>query len=186
LDLGLAQKYGFAVGDRILKINSREITSSSEFQKKIKSVANPTFQIEYKPKFGPQRTRSITLPSPDTYFGASTEPQNIALVKPGSSIASISRGPNTVFCSASINKEGSTLFVNFILDSQMPSRKTPVGIKIIDKTSNKVLGDAVEEVPLSGGNPSLISRSFGVSSNPSRVQVIVGFEKQQFGFEFQN
>ncbi len=183
---GLAQKYGFKVGDKITKINGKEISTSSEFQKKMRAPSSPTMQIEYKNKNGTLNVRNIQFATDTVKFGASTEPQNVELVRNSSSVAFVNHGPFTIYGSVSINKEGSTIFLNLILDSEVRMARTQVNFKVINSENKKVLGTNEETLDALGLSPTLVSRSFNISDVPSSVTVSLALEKQHFTFEFKN
>ncbi len=181
----IAQKYGFRIGDLILKINGKDISGATEFERRI-NLLPPSVEIEYKSR-GVLNKKYINLNESRPRFGGTTFTQNIAQIKISSpSIVSITKGLITVFASCSQDKEKHDLFVNFIVDSEITHVASKAVATVWQKNPKKLIGSSQETVDALGAKPILVSRKFSLTSvPPGGLLIILALEKQQFAFEFQ-
>lgn len=180
-----AAKYGFKVGDRILKLNGREVKSFVEFEKKIRGLP-PHVQFEIWSR-NSVHTKEVVLAEEYNRFGATTEPQNKPYVKQAMpTIANLSKGPATTVASASVDADRKNLFLNFVVDSKEKSKAQQGWIALYDKKTGKLIKKTVERIDALGTSPILIAKKFPLDFSLSDgLYARLSLGKQQFTFEFQ-
>ncbi|MBK9293711.1 MAG: DUF374 domain-containing protein [Oligoflexia bacterium] len=180
----IAQKLGFQVGDVVLKINNRKVSGFLEFEKKLKNSVSPS-EIYYKNRRGHFLTKSVVLDNSKNRWGASTQRQRISLIKKTSPfVVFMNRAPFTVFCTVSKNQDKRLLFVNLIIDSDLP--KTNLLVPLVVKNKNGALiSKSQEKIDALRDGSILISKNFPLPKDLSKgVEVFFSLEKQQFSFVF--
>jgi hypothetical protein len=183
LPKSVADKYGFKIGDLIMRLNNTTIITAGEFEQLIRHAAPQSIIVIKRGN----KTKSIPvhLGLDRPRFGAGFEPERIALKRGTSPYISFMHNRDlTAFAETSINEGQTDLRVNVILQSTTPLATALVKYTLYDQ--HKVVGTGREQIYALGSAAKVFNKAFHKNQGfKGPIQVALDIEGRRFHFEFQ-
>ena len=181
---GAAEKAGLRVGDLILNINNKMITTANDFDMQSKlSPRESTIQVRRGLLV---KTFNINLANSRPRVGVNLEPMDTPIIRQGTPlISSIHKKDMTVHAEASVTGGKRELHVNFIVESSKFEPAALAKMTVLEELDKKMLLKSQENINALGTKPYLITRKFLIGSDVKLpIRVSLNLSNNNFVFEF--